>query len=363
MKMSSVRCLRRFVNERLSAAAEEIFGVFEKTVVVYEEEVVRQRRLLDILLKPEIKLHRTEYCTQERNYSMDQENPEPPKIKEEQEQLSVSLQGEQLVPKQETENFMLTIASVGSDRSQDQTQLLDPGENQCASGTQPAASICSSWLKNTSSEVPEPEPDHQLLSGNANETESQAHKKGSIKKKKSAKGARRTRATRSIKISIAHKNTQSNKKPFKCNTCDKEFKLKISLIKHMKTHAGKRPYACKVCGRYFRFRLNRDQHTRSHIGTKLCDTCGESFNNSTDFTTHMKLHKRELHTCEYCGKKFALTSYLIKHLRVHTGIRPYECLDCNKNFRIRSDLTLHSVFCPIAIAKKRTTAHSKNSST
>ena len=57
--MSSAEYLRGFVNERLTAAAEEIFGVFIKTIVDYEEEINRQRILLDIAWKPKIKLHRT----------------------------------------------------------------------------------------------------------------------------------------------------------------------------------------------------------------------------------------------------------------------------------------------------------------
>ena len=56
--MSSVEYLRGFVSERLTAAAEEIFEVFIKTIVEYEEEINRQRGLLDICWKPEIKLHR-----------------------------------------------------------------------------------------------------------------------------------------------------------------------------------------------------------------------------------------------------------------------------------------------------------------
>lgn len=56
--MSSAEVLREFVNERLAAAAEEIFGVFGRTVAEYEAEIDRQRRLLDLLCKPEIKLHR-----------------------------------------------------------------------------------------------------------------------------------------------------------------------------------------------------------------------------------------------------------------------------------------------------------------
>ncbi|KAF0038823.1 hypothetical protein F2P81_009307 [Scophthalmus maximus] len=84
-----------FVSKRLTAAAEQIFIFFEKTVVEYQEEIGRQRRLLDIILKPEIKLHRTELpqqhvckeeevlseqqpCDQERNSSLDQEEPEQP---------------------------------------------------------------------------------------------------------------------------------------------------------------------------------------------------------------------------------------------------------------------------------------------
>lgn len=57
--MSAVENLRELIKERLNVAVEEILGVCEKTIVVYEERVVRQRRLLDFLLKPQIRLRRT----------------------------------------------------------------------------------------------------------------------------------------------------------------------------------------------------------------------------------------------------------------------------------------------------------------
>ncbi|XP_026169457.1 zinc finger protein 91-like isoform X3 [Mastacembelus armatus] len=154
--MSSVQCLREFVNERLTAAAEEIFGVFEKTIVEYEQEIDRQRRLLDIVWKPEIKLHRVELpqqhvCkeeevlpdqqlwNQERNSSLDQEDPEPSQFKEEQEQLCSSQEGEQLVVKQETDTFMWTPTNEDSDQ-----QLLShsspAAESQDQRGSQPVES-------------------------------------------------------------------------------------------------------------------------------------------------------------------------------------------------------------------------------
>jgi len=55
--MSSVQHLKEFISQRLTAAAAEIFGVFEKTIVQYEEEIDRQRRLLDITWKPRINSH------------------------------------------------------------------------------------------------------------------------------------------------------------------------------------------------------------------------------------------------------------------------------------------------------------------
>ncbi|KAM7019122.1 uncharacterized protein LKV04_009763 [Tautogolabrus adspersus] len=123
--MSSVDYLRQFVSERLTAAAEEIFVVFERIIVEYEGEMDRQRRLLGVVLNPEIKLNRIELpqqhvckeeqvlsdqqlCNQERNSSLDQEDPEPPQIKEEQEEIGASQEREQLDLKQEAETFLET---------------------------------------------------------------------------------------------------------------------------------------------------------------------------------------------------------------------------------------------------------------
>jgi hypothetical protein len=63
--MSKIQLLRVFLNERLAVAVDEIFGAVEKTITEYQEEVSRSKdendrlqRLLEIALKPELKLHR-----------------------------------------------------------------------------------------------------------------------------------------------------------------------------------------------------------------------------------------------------------------------------------------------------------------
>ena len=57
--------LRVLVNQRLTAAAEEIFVLFERTIAEYEEELCRskeekerQRKLLDAVFNPQLQLHR-----------------------------------------------------------------------------------------------------------------------------------------------------------------------------------------------------------------------------------------------------------------------------------------------------------------
>ena len=54
----SVDCLRTFIIERLTVAAEEIFAAFQQKIDGYEDEVNYQRRLVESVWRPQIKLHR-----------------------------------------------------------------------------------------------------------------------------------------------------------------------------------------------------------------------------------------------------------------------------------------------------------------
>ncbi|RVE64435.1 hypothetical protein OJAV_G00125980 [Oryzias javanicus] len=103
--MSSLQPVREFISQRLTAAAEDIFRLFERTVCQYEEELRRQRGLLEsgaptqvhtvVLPQPH---HSTDgdLCMQ-LDFSVKQEEPEPPQIKEEDEELCISQDEEQTV--------------------------------------------------------------------------------------------------------------------------------------------------------------------------------------------------------------------------------------------------------------------------
>ncbi|XP_062272961.1 zinc finger protein 239-like [Scomber scombrus] len=296
--MSSFQHLRELMNERLTAAAEEIFRVFHKTIIEYEEEIDRQRRLLDIVSKPEIKLHRAELpqqhvckeeevladeqlCNQERNSSLDQEDPEPPQIKEEKEELYTNLEIEQLVLKQETETFMSTDTCEERD-----------------------------WhfvsLSVKSSEVPETTSDDQLLSHDSHVTENEDHKggkrdSGSTRntETKPQKGHYKTKShgnnLRSPTTSKIQLDTETSKNVLKCGACGKAFKYISWLNIHERTHTGEKPYPCDTCGKRFSQQIVLKVHMRVHTGEKPypCNACEKSFSRLGSLKSHIRVHTSE----------------------------------------------------------------------
>ncbi|XP_037633148.1 zinc finger and SCAN domain-containing protein 2-like isoform X1 [Sebastes umbrosus] len=393
--MSSVEYLREFVNERLTAAAEEIFRVFNKTIFEYEEEIDRQRKLLDVVWKPDIKLNRIELpqqhvckeeevladqqlCIQERNSSLDQEDPEPPQIKEEQEELCTSQEGEQLEVKQETETFMLTHTDEESDHSEDQTLNFNPDQSQSVAETELPASMCISWIKDESDwenpEVSEPnsvsylnhdlnqnlgdksiitsvknsaEPnsDHQLLSHNSHVNESQDQKggkNGDSTRNAEPKPKKRHHKCTSTMIEF---NTHTNKKSFKCHTCEKVFNNNSNWRRHLRIHTDEKPFTCKTCEKSFKCSGNLIKHMRIHTGEKSypCKTCEKYFRSSSNLMDHMRTHTGEKpYLCKTCGNYFRSNGNLMDHMRrAHTGERPYLCKTCGKDFCRNSDLLVH----------------------
>uniref|UniRef100_A0A096MD49 C2H2-type domain-containing protein n=1 Tax=Poecilia formosa TaxID=48698 RepID=A0A096MD49_POEFO len=254
--MCSVEPLREFIRERLTAAAEEIFTQLEKTIVQYEEEIDRQRRLLDLTWRPRTEPNPAD--VQQRLLSRKQQvlmapllsnqetlsgltepepetvdrDPEAVQVKEEPDDEIAGRDENQLHLKQEANSFTVSPAEEDGEDSN-----LDPVPSEPGPGAQ--------------DEEPEASRDE----------------KGSLTK---------------------HLRLHAGGNPFTCLSCGRSFRKHFSLIVHMRIHTGEKPFPCLVCGKSFCQRGNLNVHMRTHTGEKPfpCLTCGKHFQRKSNLTAH-----------------------------------------------------------------------------
>ncbi|XP_053103138.1 zinc finger protein 236 isoform X2 [Hemicordylus capensis] len=182
-----------------------------------------------------------------------------------------------------------------------------------------------------------------------------------------------------------HKCTHNGEDP-SCPVCNKKFSRVASLKAHIMLHEKEENLICSECGDEFTLQsqlaLHMEEHRQELTGNKthICKTCKKEVETSSQLKEHMKTHykirvsntrsyNRNIdrsgftYSCPHCGKTFQKPSQLTRHVRIHTGERPFKCSECGKAFNQKGALQTHMIkhtgekphscaFCPAAFSQK-----------
>ena len=97
---------------------------------------------------------------------------------------------------------------------------------------------------------------------------------------------------------------------FSCPLCRSGYTQEGYLKKHLETKHNKKPGLgpeCDICGKLFANTKTLEKHVQTHL---KCNTCKEDFKTVAE----VKEHKREHTYCKICLKDFIFPSKLTKHV-------------------------------------------------
>ncbi|XP_054644759.1 zinc finger and SCAN domain-containing protein 2-like [Dunckerocampus dactyliophorus] len=373
--MCKVQMFRALMEQRLNAAVEEICGLFERIVTEYEaelsrtkEEKERQREVLEAVLTPsahkadiqQVSVESQEEVPsehQEWSTSVWQEEPEPPHIKVEEEEVATNRDGEQLQGLDEADitEFPLTGVPVKSeDEDKAQSSQLQHSQSEENKGAEPLTQPMTTGAAGEHCGRPQadshfaPLSDMDDMMSHSSETDHSDDTKEPVESNNNTHFicTECGKSFGKMKNLRRHMSThiQRSDAEFSCPECGKMFPIKRNLNRHMMTHTGVRPYACSVCGNKFSRSHHLKRHMRLHTGEKLfpCSVCTKTFSHRYNLVTHMRTHNQQQSLpCLMCARGFSKKSHLERHIRTHTGEKPFSCTVCERRFTRKEHIKLH----------------------
>ncbi|XP_065315632.1 zinc finger protein 236-like [Gordionus sp. m RMFG-2023] len=192
-------------------------------------------------------------------------------------------------------------------------------------------------------------------------------------------------------------------KPYKCECCENSFNYQANLILHKATHQSTN-FHCPECYKKFNRLASLKSHILIHEVEEslVCKECGDEFNFQSELDIHNKLNHQQQplihsnknllqafnsqqtqlgptnihpkspgimvpyldnneprpitesserveiitsgimkHSCDICDKTFPKISHLQRHIKIHTGNKPFKCSVCSRSFSQKSSLSFH----------------------
>lgn len=170
------------------------------------------------------------------------------------------------------------------------------------------------------------------------------------------------------------KKERELRKKYNCSQCNNSYSRNSDLRKHVyrshegETYKGRQVdtiddmdieilnrakieisgnvvYHCDTCGKNIITKRGYVRHVRIHTGERpfTCHVCGKQYRSSTDLMRHLRCVHDGIknYQCDVCGRCFANKGTRNDHRRIHTGERPYICHTCGKAFPTPNSIYVH----------------------
>ncbi|XP_071355570.1 gastrula zinc finger protein XlCGF57.1-like [Trachinotus anak] len=263
----------------------------------------RRRKMLDVVFKPETSLRGEvlpsdvrkvivgEEEQQDWSSSLDQEHPDPPHIKEEQEELWSSQEGEQLQGLEEADftKFTFTPVPVKSedDDDDDEEKPQSSQLHQSQTGENSRIERMKTEADGEDCGGPDLQPDSDDRASDSSDTEVSD---GDWEETRASHSG--LNSLKSSDVTVIDVNCNTVERSFSCSECGQRFGRKPHLNAHMRIHTGEKPFSCSFCGKRFSQKGNSISHMRLHTGEKpfSCSVCNKRFRYSGDVSRHMRIH-------------------------------------------------------------------------
>ncbi|XP_026840494.1 transcription factor Ouib [Drosophila persimilis] len=94
-------------------------------------------------------------------------------------------------------------------------------------------------------------------------------------------------------------------------------------------------FFCDQCGTNITGKTSFDRHLRKHSGVRpfQCQLCPARFLSAGELKGHQVMHTGDRNfPCRYCDRSYVNYSGRLRHERTHTNDRPFVCSQCSKGF-------------------------------
>ncbi|XP_039495615.1 zinc finger protein 771 [Drosophila santomea] len=130
-----------------------------------------------------------------------------------------------------------------------------------------------------------------------------------------------------------------------CDQCGKTLQSYSGFIGHLQNHEPVKQFACPVCPERFSRKFRLKHHMAWHTGETpyQCEVCSKRFVHKVALYKHKMIHDNETKRleCQVCGFKTRTKAHLERHMRSHTGDKPFACPVCNKRFSQMYNMKAH----------------------